>query len=111
MNAVSATLPLARTPTADSGFALSTALTAAVRISKSLLLLSKPFLSARSTAARDFVPSLWWVAATDAEAAVAVWAGAAFAAGAARAVVAPRASVTPAAAPAARREIRMIVVL
>src|SRR5689334_1901447 len=100
MNAVRATLPLASTPTGDFGLALSTATTAAVRMSKSLPFLSKPLLSALSTETSDFVPSLC----------VAV-AGAALAAGAARAVVAPRARVTPAAAPAARREMRMVVVL
>src|SRR3954466_4116667 len=83
MNAVSRTLPLPRTPTAEFGFAVSTALTAAVRMSKSLPLVSEPVPLARRTETRDFGPSLWWwLAAGEPEAAGEAWA--AFAAGAAR---------------------------
>src|SRR4051794_18171225 len=104
MNAVSATLPSARTPTGECGLALSTATTAAVRMSKSLELASKPFLSALSTATRDFVPSVWLLV----EAAAGEVVTAAPAAGAVRTVVAPTARTAPAAAAAARRERRMV---
>src|SRR3954454_14488427 len=108
MNAVRATLPFPSTPTGECGFAASTALTAAVRMSKSFELRSKPVLSARSTVTRDRVPRWWWVAAEeplDAAGAAAGEAGAALAAGAVRALVAPTARTAPAAATAARRDI------
>src|SRR3954465_5526813 len=101
MNAVTGTLPLASTPTADFGLAASTALTAAVRMSKALWLRSKPLLSAVSTATRDFVPSWWWwwlVAAALAAGA----AGAALAAGAAAAGGGPGARGGPTATAAGR---------
>ena len=106
-NAVRATLPFASTPTAECGLALSTALTAAVRMSKSLPLVSKPFLSAVSTVTREVVPSVCQEEEAG-EAGDAGAAGAALAAGAVKAVVAPTARAAPAAATAARREMRMM---
>src|SRR5690242_13084841 len=55
-NAVRATFPSARTPTAEPGLALSTAVTALSTMSKSFQLRSKPEPSLASTAARLRVP-------------------------------------------------------
>ena len=56
MNAVNATSPCVSTFTAEFGFALRTASTAAVRMSKFFELRSKEFFAVK-IAASDFVPS------------------------------------------------------
>jgi hypothetical protein len=62
-NAVRATLPVVKTPTLDAGFALRTASTASVTMSKSRWLVSNWLLSERRTAANEFSPRVAALAA------------------------------------------------